>query len=160
MGNDVDVGDDGHEVGVADPAGDDVPVEVAWEAGAGDVAEVEADIEASGIHDVAQKFQETLKFMLAFEEFFLGEISEVGLMGFGGDEDVAVVVGEAVEDGDGGFAAMEDEIFGVVILGEIAAKEAAGGFLVVLGRSDVIEPPGSPELLEEDLMVGAAVGRI
>ena len=39
LGDDVDVGDDGHEVGVSDPAGDDVPVEVAGESGTGDVAD-------------------------------------------------------------------------------------------------------------------------
>ena len=80
LGDDVDVGDDGHEVGVSDPAGDDVPVEVAGEAGTGDVAEVEADVEASGVHDATHEREEPLDFMLAFEEFFLGEIGEVGLV--------------------------------------------------------------------------------
>ena len=77
LGDDVDVGDDGHEVGVPNPAGDDVPVEMAWESGTGDVAEVEADVEAAGVHDAAHQLEEPLNFMLAFENFFLGEIGEV-----------------------------------------------------------------------------------
>src|SRR4051812_9486125 len=44
------VGDGGHEVGVALPAGDDVPVEVAGQAGAGGAAEVQADVVAVGAH--------------------------------------------------------------------------------------------------------------
>lgn len=159
LGDDVDVGDDGHEVGVADPAGDDVPVEVAGETGTGDVAEVEADVEAAGVHEAAHQLEESLDFVLAFEEFFLGEIGEIGFVLNWCNEEVAVVVGVPIEDGDGRFAPVEDEVFGVVVFGEITTEETAIGLFVVLGSGDVIESPGSPELLEEDLMVGAGLRR-
>src|SRR5688500_8329410 len=48
LGYDAHVADDAHEVRVAGPAGDDVLVEVAGEAGAGASAEVDADVEALG----------------------------------------------------------------------------------------------------------------
>lgn len=48
LGDDADIADNAHEVGVAIPAGDDVLVEVAGDAGPGAAAEVDAEIEALG----------------------------------------------------------------------------------------------------------------
>src|SRR4051794_8894780 len=50
LGDDADVADDGHEIDVAIPAGDDVGMDVSGDAGAGAFADVDADVEALGIH--------------------------------------------------------------------------------------------------------------
>src|ERR1700744_2332278 len=48
--DDADVADNRHEVDVAIPARNDVGVDVAGDAGAGDLADVDADVEALRIH--------------------------------------------------------------------------------------------------------------
>src|SRR5829696_827804 len=48
------VGDHGHEVGVAAPAGYDVQVDVVLDAGAGDATLVEADVEAVRLIDLLE----------------------------------------------------------------------------------------------------------
>ena len=50
LGDDAYVSDGGDEVDVAVPAGDDVGVEVVGDAGAGGFADVDAEVEALGVH--------------------------------------------------------------------------------------------------------------
>ncbi len=47
--------DDGHEIGVAAPAWDDVNMQVFLNAGAGGAAKVDADVEAVGFHDGGER---------------------------------------------------------------------------------------------------------
>src|SRR5437764_4215317 len=54
LDDDLDVGQDGHEVGVAVPARDDVPVEVAGKARPGGVPQVQPDVVAVGVHQLVE----------------------------------------------------------------------------------------------------------
>ena len=54
LGNYGGVGEDGHKVGVAEPAWDDVDVKVFQNSSAGDFAEIDADVEPFRFHDFGE----------------------------------------------------------------------------------------------------------
>ena len=129
-GVDAGVGGGGEEVDVAVPAGDEVPVEVLFDAGSGGGAEVEADVEAVGAEGGGEGRFEVFEGGEAFKEFVVGEVFEVGDDAVGEDESVAGVVGVAVQDGEAGFAAPDDAVcfvFGGGGLGEAGEDFASGG---------------------------------
>src|SRR3954469_18654337 len=78
--DDADVGDDGHEVGVAVPAGDDVLVEVAGNACAGAAAQVDADVEALGAHPIFEELDDGGGLYAEVGELVGGEFFEIGLV--------------------------------------------------------------------------------
>ena len=100
LGNDVGFADDVHEVDVAGPAGDDVLVEVPGDAGAGAAAEVDADVEPLG-GDGPLEQADGLGRSGASGRAARRSVSSSssGLVGAGGDQQVAVGVGEAVDAG-------------------------------------------------------------
>ena len=102
LGHDVGFCDDGHEVGVAFPAGDDVLVEVFGEAGAGGSAEVVAEVEAVGVHGGFHDAEGGGGELMDVGLFLGGEFFEVGEVAVGDDHEVAAVVGVAVHDDGGG----------------------------------------------------------
>ena len=72
-----------------------------------------------------------------------GEIADVGV---GNDHDVTGGVGEAIEDDEDFFAAIDDERFVVVCaIGGVA--ENAFGELVGFGLLHVLVAPGSPDVV-------------
>src|SRR5258706_9511182 len=145
--NDANVGDYGHEIGVAGPAWDQVLVEVAGDACAGGAAEVGADVEALGAHGVFEEADDGGGLGAEVAELFGGEFFEVGLMGARGDEQVAVGVGVAVDENYAVRGMPEDEaraaFFGGGGLGGFA--EEAGAGVAFVDRTDVVHPPGGVE---------------
>ena len=141
MGDDADVAEDGHEVDVAVPAGDDVGVDVAGDAGAGDFADVDADVEALRIHGT---FEGVLAEHEEFHDFgalFGGAFGERGGVPVGGDEEVAVDIGIFVEHQEAVRGAGEDEVCVVLVWGFGGAAEEAV-FGAVGDGLDVVESPG------------------
>lgn len=139
LGEDSGVAEDGHEVGVAVPARDDVEVEVAGDAGAGGFAEVDADVEAVGLEGF---LEEPLGFDGGVHEacaFFVVEVFQVGDFSEGEDEEVAGVVGVAVHEDEGAWLAGDDE-GGLVVFehGEGGEGASLGGRLLL---GDVLHSP-------------------
>ena len=77
LGEDAGFGGDGHEVGVAAPAREGVEVDVIGDAGTGGFAEVQAEVEAVGMVDLA----ETALDALGGEDHLLGGLRAGGRRG-------------------------------------------------------------------------------
>lgn len=138
LGEDAGLAEDGHEVVVAGPAGDDVGVEVV-DAAAGGAAQVEADVEGVGAVGGAEEFFAKDNGGHEVGLFGGGEVGEVGDFAVGYDEEVAGVVGEAVEEEVAEGGAVNDEGGAVVAEGGEVGEGALG-----LGRArsgDVFHAP-------------------
>jgi hypothetical protein len=140
LGEDASVGEDGHEIVVAFPAGDDVEMEVFDDAGTGAFAEVEADVEALGFDRGAEKLLGVFGEVPKFEFFAFDEHGEVGDFPVRDDHHVADGVRVAVHDEEGVFATGDDEVGGVIGgLGGVEEEIGSGaGF-------EVLDAPWGPE---------------
>ena len=77
---------DGHEVAVAEPAGNDVDVQVPDNARAGDAAEVETNVESVGLHHLRQRVDSTARELPQVSEFAVGQPVQVGRLFVGHDQ--------------------------------------------------------------------------
>ncbi|MFM1944802.1 MAG: hypothetical protein RI897_3784 [Verrucomicrobiota bacterium] len=138
------VSQDGHEVGITGPAGDDMQVQVFCDACSGALAEVEADVEALGFHDLAQCFLTGLGKAHEVEHFIVSQVGEVGALPIGDDEQVTAGVGVGIEERVAGATAGDDEV-GFIFVGLADGGEEGvvlrGGF----GGEDVLDSPGRVE---------------
>ena len=144
LGDDADLGDGGHEVNVAGPAGDDVGVDVAGDAGTGAVADVEAEVEALGVHGAGEDFLAVDEEVHDLGAFIGGTFFEGGDVAVGGDEEVAVDVGVFVEHEEAVGGTADDEGGGVAFGGFGGGAEEAV-FGAVGDGFDVVEAPGGVE---------------
>lgn len=126
LGDNGGIGQDWHEVSVSEPARDDVDVEVFQNAGTGDFAEVDADIEAIGFHDFGQGILTTTRELQEIGHFVVCEAIQVGNLFVGHGHQVAAGVGVGVEQGETG-AVTEDDKIGFVIVGLGDLSEEAFG---------------------------------
>ena len=175
FGQDARVGGDGHEVGVADPAGQGVHVDVCGDARSSGLTEIDAEVQAGGVVDGAQDRFRTLGQGDHLLGLFVRERGERVQMPVGDDEDVACGVREGVEAEEaGGFAGKDVGgllgvfsghalVDGVVDGGDHVAEDAVvilgaghgprierGGYTGaggVFGAADVVVAPGSPETI-------------
>src|SRR5688500_14094639 len=77
----ADVADDGHEIRVAGPAGDDVLVEVAGDAGAGAAAEVGAEVKTLRGEGALEQPEDARRLLSEVELLGVGQLFEVRLVG-------------------------------------------------------------------------------
>ena len=167
------LGGDGHEVGVAEPARKHMKVQVVGDTGSGGLAEVEAEVYAVGVVDVAE---DGLNLLCGLHEFAgLGGVEFGERIGVpvGDEQDVAAGIREAVEADEAGFEAGDDEAgsfggFGetaivcdspldgadeiaedAVLIGVRPGFELGRNALACLGRGtgDIAVAPGSPEAI-------------
>ena len=118
--------DDGHEVGIAEPARENVEMEVADDAGACGAAEVHAEIHAVGLVICLEGFFDALREVHHFGEGVgIAEV-EFGDVRVRDDHDVAGGVGEAIEDDEDFRAAIGDERFVIVVARDGVAEDAVG----------------------------------
>ena len=144
LGDDADFAGDGHEVGVALPAGNNVKMEMSWQSGAGTAAQIEADVEALRIDGFGEGLLGSGDHLHQLEHFSVGEFLEVGFVGGGGNEEVAVGVGEAIQAGESEIGTPENEVFWVIcrVLG-VTTEEAVLGIIQIV---DVFHAPRGPEV--------------
>ena len=113
--------DDGHEIGIAEPAREDVEMDMADDSGAARATDVHAEVHAVGLVVGAKGAFNALREMHHFGEGFgigAGEIADVSV---GDDHDVAGGVGVAIEDDEDFLAAIDDQ--GVVSSVRLAASQ-------------------------------------
>ena len=146
LGEDAGGADHGHEVVVAVPAGDDVPVEMR-DAAAGDwAAEVEAEVESVGLKGGGEEAFAEGDLLKEIGAFGGGELLQVGDVAERDGEEVTGVVGKAVEDQVGQRAAVDDERGSVVAeSGEIREGALHRGW--VARRFNVVHAPVRMKLL-------------
>ena len=104
---DAGLADDRHEIRVAGPAGHDMGVEVG-DAAAGGGAEIEADVESIGIDRRPQHFLAQDDDLHEVGALGRRELRQVGHGAKGDREQMAGIVGKAVQNQIGPPAAMED----------------------------------------------------
>ena len=122
----LDVGQHRHEVGVAVPARHDVPVQVARQPGPGDPAQVQADVVAVRRASTRPARRPCAAASPAFPAVRRRQFVEPALVGARRDEQMAVVVREAVEHHDAARRPQGDQVGAVVVVGQAPADEAAG----------------------------------
>jgi hypothetical protein len=151
---DAGLAENGHEVVVTGPTRDEVAVEVG-DAAAGGGAEVEADVNPVG-------FEDGFKELLAEDDFFHeigafggGELEEVVDLAEGDGEQVAGIVGKAVENEVGKWGPVDDEGSAVIAKdGQFGERSLEGGGIARC--FDVFHAPVRVELLRIQRIVNQA----
>ncbi len=124
-GNDAGACDGLHEVDIPVPAGDDVKVEVARDAGAGSPADVDADVEALSVTGLAEQSAAAFCGLHHIGASLRGEVRQGDDMGGWSHEQVAVGIGEPVEHQRGVGALVEDQAIGGLLVGQVSADGIA-----------------------------------
>lgn len=88
----------GHEVGIAIPAGDQVQVHVAGQAGASASTEVQPCVKAVWLHHPLESLDTAIEDFYGFNAFLRGHGGEVRYMAIGGNHQMAVIIGITVEN--------------------------------------------------------------
>ena len=155
LGDDADFADHRNKSGVAVPAGDDVLMKMAGKAGAGATAEVDAEVEALGGDGALQETDREDGLGLHVGEFVGIEQFEIGFVGAGGDEEMAVGVGEFVDADERVGRHPEEQV--VLIRGGFALAGGAEETFFVRGLvegTDVIHSPGGVKLVHGGMVTG------
>ena len=143
LGEHLHVSEDGHEVGVTCPTGYDMEMDVIDNAGAGDSAQVPAEVVALRAVDLTERGHALDRQPVDLERFLVRKPGELADVPIGRDHQMTARVRELVQQHERVLAPVDDQPLLVVAGGGIA--EDAAGLLV--GLLDVLEPPGRPELL-------------
>lgn len=141
--------DDGHEVRIAVPAGQDVHVDVSRNTGSGHRADVKAEVQSvAAVDGTNVSFGQPRK-ARKFNPFRLRQIFDPGDMTIGRDHHMAVGVGVEIEQAETVFGPEQDEGFWIVCGSQLmlVAKDAVG--LGALLSGDVAVSPGAPEMIHE-----------
>jgi hypothetical protein len=122
------IGQNRHEIGVAEPAWDDVDVEVLENSRASNFAEVDADVEAVGFHELGEGVLATASEFHQIGHLFVGEAIHVTDLFVGNDHQVAASVGVSVEQSVTSAVASDDKVgFVIVGLGDLGEQAFGGG---------------------------------
>src|SRR5207248_1669245 len=146
------VAEDGHEVRVARPARDDVPVHVLGDAGSRGGSQVHPQVvalRAVGLPDEAHRDPQHLRELLML---LARKGDEVRVVAARHDHQVAVVVRVPVEDGERMRSAAEDEVLAIVFAARQIAEDASA---LRPSLRDQLPPPRRPELLHHLTRFGA-----
>jgi segregation and condensation protein A len=158
LGNHPDPGHAGHEIHIAGPPRHDVPVQMPGQAGTGNPAEVEADIEALALQCLFQPATPVSQPQLEVEQLAVCQLGQGCPVVERGDEQVAVGIGVAVEYDDALRRPLDHPKVTVMILRDRRrpAEEAAGlgsgspagrlrGGCVARLTFDISQSPWGPE---------------
>lgn len=135
--------DGGYEVGVGDPAREDVHVNMSSNSGTGGLTDVHPKIYSVGIVEGSQHTFEPLGEFHHFGGSLGGELLELIGMFVGYDHHVARGIGKGIEDDEAEPGTMDDEGWFVVFRGFLT-KDTAFGFIYV---RDVLIAPWSPNVV-------------
>ncbi len=142
FGDHAGIGEHGHEIGVSDPPGHEVGVNVVFDSGSGSGSDIEAEIETVRVHEMFERLFAAGGQAHDLGHFFEDEGIEIADMPIGGDHEMPGIVGEVVEQDETMPAAGQDVIFSVSLGGfAFPAEEAAGAFR----SADVLDAPRGPK---------------
>jgi len=119
-------------------------IEADLDAGAGDPAEVPADVEPFRREDASQSLDRVVGKPMHLERLRLVEVVERRAVPVRRDHQVAGRVRELVEEGESALAAVDHELR--LVLGQRGGA-AEDAFVSVVSVLDVLEPPRRPQLL-------------
>ena len=124
IGHDAGLADDGHEIGIARPAGHDVDVQVIGNARAGDFAEVDAHVKAIRLHHGGKRGHAAAGELPQVQQFLIGKAVQIRHFLVGNDHQMAAIVGITVQHGVAGAVARDHEIGNVIGRARNAAENA------------------------------------
>ena len=142
FGYDLDVGNDGHEIGIADPAGDYVVMDVFGKASTGYFPLVDTHVEAIGCHQLAQGSEGQLRLLHQFGKGGGIQFFERFDMLKRCYHEMPIVVWVAVQHHETMLAAIENMVLGVTVLSRERAKNAPRWWWCL--RCDESHAPGRP----------------
>ena len=145
---------DRHEVRVAQPARDDVYMQVPQNAGARDLAEVEADVEPVRLHHARERILTAPRELHQVSEFLVGQPVQVRSLPVRHNQEMPSVVGISIEDSKARAIARND-VIGLVIVGLSDPGEEAL-WALRLGCQDVFNPPRGVQLFQAPTLVRQA----
>lgn len=150
---------DGHEIRVTRPPGDNVQVEMFHDTGACDSAQVGPDVESVGSHDLAECGLALAGDEHELEELVGFESIEIRDLPVRDDHEVAPVVGIGVQEGVAGATA-KDDMVGDVFRGlpDLVEEGMVAGLGRGLWSEDVVDAPGSVQDGHGDRMPGGDAG--
>ena len=142
LGEDAHLAYDGHEICVAVPARHDVHVQVLVYAGAGDFADVHADVESVRLHELRQGPDALLRERRHLCEFIRSQRREVRCVAVGHDHQVSRVVGVRVHDYETMRAPLDYHAYLVLVAFRKFAEDAAFHLFRAVGvREYVLRAP-------------------
>jgi len=145
LGNDVHIGENGHEVRVTIPAWNDVPVKMSGKSCTGDLPQVQTDVETIGRHDPADRDGQISHQLRAFQELGISQFSQFRFMGMGGNQKVPVVVRKTIEHDTACLTSQKDEVGAILVRMIPVVTQETSSRSWSIGGLDVAEPPGGPE---------------
>jgi len=142
FGKDFRFGDDGHEVGVTVPAGDDVDVQVLVNARPRTAPQIQPDVESLRLEGFPQNLLGDLRDLHQLRQFLIAQPRQTGHMAVGHDHQMPVVVRESVQDDESAGEAGDDVVFAVTPLIGLLTKDAT---LLLVRRRHIRQPPWRPK---------------
>jgi hypothetical protein len=142
LADDFGIAAHGHKVCIAVPSRHEMDMKMAWQARSGASAEVHPDIKAVRSYRQRQGFLAFTDQLYQFQQLFIACRFEVGNVTGRRYQQMAVVVGEAIEYYDASVRTPEHKIF-IIVSGPFMclAYKAIAAFVKVL---DIIDTPRRP----------------
>jgi hypothetical protein len=142
LGNDPDVGQHRHYVGIAVPPWNNVIVQVFLNTCPSGHTQVDTDIEAVGAHGFP-KHPETSTHFLDKQAILFGfKIADVANVSIGTDEEMSVIIGKLVHYGERAVSSVNDKVFHVLVINGFGAEDAPR---LLLLSYDVVDSPRCPD---------------
>jgi hypothetical protein len=134
-----------NEIGIAVPARDNVYVHMVGQSRAGAPAEIDADVKTVGLNSKRKNFLGIPRQFGHFEKLFVIRPVEIRDVPGRRNEQMPVVVREAIHHRDAVFGTPQDKIFVVILRGfDVFTDET----LVFVGQAlNIADSPRSPEIL-------------
>lgn len=124
LGHNLDIGDNGHEIGIAMPAWHDMEMSMIGEARARDLALVDAHIKSIGVHGQAERAQSQLSLGHQFGERRGIELRDTPHVLIGGDHHMSVIVGIEIEHNITQLTSINDMVLIIALSRGLCAKDA------------------------------------
>ena len=137
--DDLDLGDDRHEVHVSGPARDDMPVKMFLDSRSRGFPHVQTYVESVGMRGFSQPSAPEFDLCHDFAGSCILYLKKAGDVLIRNDHQMAVVIRIFVENREAMLVPAKDQIFFIDLFPADAAKNAAFFLL----SQDIIEPPGS-----------------
>ncbi len=126
LGNDVSSSQRRHKVVIATPAREQMPVEMAWHAGAGHTPQVEPYVKPFSLHSLLQHSDQPCELMLYGQVFDIFQIRQLADMPQRGNQQMTVLIRITVEHHQTVGTSVDNQIFTIMPVGQSAAEEAVG----------------------------------
>jgi hypothetical protein len=110
LGNGADIGTNGDEVVIILPSGNEMKMQMIGDACAGDLSQVQADVDAVGVQVAADNSATAGEQQHQLEMLALGEPGEISHMTPRRQQEMTIGVGKTIEQGNGKFVTKKQKM--------------------------------------------------